>query len=278
MGSVHISSHEARLACRQNQLTNTSGLAPGYLQANLLILPAQHATDFHDLCLRNPVSCPLLGKTMTPGDPITVQPAGCIQSPDFDIRTDFPQYRIYLKGKYLESRKDLLDVWTSSHVGFLIGCSFSFEDALTAAGLQPRHQRTGTIVAMYRSNIPLLPAGIFTGGHCVVSMRPYRPEEVERVREVTRPYLSTHGEPVAWGWEGAKQLGITEINKPDFGEPQVFEKGEVPVFWACGVTPQMAVEAAGDRIKGLVFSHEPGHMLVTDWTAANLDKLRPGII
>ncbi|KAJ5765104.1 hypothetical protein N7520_004663 [Penicillium odoratum] len=274
MGSI-ATALEARLQCRQNLLMNTSGVAPGFLQANLLVLPAKHATDFHNLCLRNPVSCPLLGMTSSPGDPHTIQPSACIQSTDFDVRTDFPKYRIYKNGKSMKSQCDVLDLWTDDHVAFLIGCSFSFEDALVAAGLPPRHQQTGSIVAMYKSNIPLLPAGVFTGGHCIVSMRPYRPEQIERVREVTRPYLSTHGEPVAWGWDGAKDLGIVDVGRPDFGNAQVFEDGEVPVFWACGVTPQMAVEAAGDRIGGLVFAHEPGHMLVTDWTVADLHKLRP---
>lgn len=231
MGSIATASQQARLLCRQNKLTNTAGVAPGYLQANLLVLPAKYANDFHDLCLRNPVPCPLLGITAVPGSPNAIQPAECIQSEDFDIRTDFPKYRVYSGGKCIGSRQDLLDVWTKDHVGFLIGCSFSFEDALTAAGLQPRHQKTDTIVAMYRSNIPLLPAGIFIGGTCIVSMRPYRPEHIERVREITRAYLSTHGEPVAWGWEGAKELGILNVQKPDFGEPQYFEEGEVPVFW-----------------------------------------------
>lgn len=235
MGSIEIASLEARLLSRQNRLTNTAGVAPGYLQANLLVLPATYASDFHDLCLRNPVSCPLLGMTASPGDPHAIKPSQCIQSADFDIRTDFPRYRVYEHGKYIHSRNDLLDVWTSSHVGFLIGCSFSFEDALTAEGLQPRHQKTGSIVAMYRSNIPLLPAGVFTGARCIVSMRPYRPEDIERVREVTRPYLATHGEPVAWGWEGAKQLGIVDVDRPDFGGPQTFEVGEVPVFWVCRI-------------------------------------------
>ena len=230
MGTIATASLEARLLCRQNRLTNTSGVAPGYLQANLLVLPSKYATDFHNLCLRNPVACPLLGMT-TPGDPHTVTPAGCIQSPDFDVRTDFPKYRVYKEGKFCESRCDIADLWTSEHVAFLIGCSFSFEDALTEAGLMPRHQQTGSIVAMYRSKIPILPSGVFTGAHCIVSMRPYPPDEIDRVREVTRPYLSTHGEPVAWGWEGAKELGITDIDKPDFGEPQVFKEGEVPVFW-----------------------------------------------
>ncbi|KAJ5957970.1 uncharacterized protein N7479_005120 [Penicillium vulpinum] len=274
----NIIAQEARLHCRNNQLTNTAGVAPGYLQANLLVLPSKYAADFHDLCLRNPVPCPLLGMTAVPGDPSSVRPAECIQSQDFDIRTDFPKYRVYSGGKWIDSRRDLLDVWSKDHVGFLIGCSFSFEDALTAAGLPPRHHKTGTIVAMYRSNIPLLPAGIFTGGHCIVSMRPYRPEHIEKVREITRAYLSTHGEPVAWGWDGARQLGILDVAKPDFGEPQTFEEGEVPVFWACGVTPQVAVEAASHKIEGLVFAHEPGHMLITDWTAEDLQKLKPGSI
>ncbi|KAJ5992040.1 hypothetical protein N7451_007764 [Penicillium sp. IBT 35674x] len=274
MGSIATTSLEASLLCRQNRLTNTSGVAPGYLQANLLVLPAKHASDFHNLCLRNPVACPLLGISSKPGDPHTIKPSACIQSTDFDVRTDFPKYRVYKDGRYVSSHCDILDLWKEDHVAFLIGCSFSFEDALTAAGLQPRHQQTGSIVAMYKSNIPLLPAGIFTGGRCIVSMRPYQPGQIERVREVTRPYLSTHGEPVAWGWDGAKELGILDVDSPDFGDAQVFEEGDVPVFWACGVTPQMAVEAAGDRIDGLVFAHEPGHMLITDWTAADLQKLQ----
>ncbi|RJE27439.1 hypothetical protein PHISCL_00173 [Aspergillus sclerotialis] len=274
-----MTAHEARLLSRQNCITNTSGLAPGYLQANLLILPSKYARHFHDLCLRNPVSCPLLGIT-PPGDPHSVRPSSCIQTQDFDIRSDFPMYRVYSKGKCIGRQRDLYSVWTDTddYVGFLIGCSFSFEDALAEAGLQPRHQKTGTVVAMYRSNIPLLPAGVFTGARCIVSMRPYKPEDVERVRDVTRPYLSTHGEPVAWGWDGAKKLGIENVHRPDFGEPQVFEEGEIPVFWACGVTPQMAVESAGEKIDGLVFAHEPGNMLVTDWTTDDLWRLREGTI
>lgn len=230
----HYSTMDSRLLGRHNQVTNTSGLSPGHLQANLLILPSGHAQSFHDLCRRNPVACPLLGVTPK-GDPHTVQPAGCIQSADFDLRTDCPAYRVYRHGECIEQRRDLLDVWTSDYVGFLIGCSFSFEDALVAAGLPPRHQQTGTVVPMYRTNIPLLPAGIFTDVTCIVSMRPYRPEDIERVRQVTRPFLSTHGEPVAWGWEGMQRIGIQDIQRPDFGEAPVFNEGEVPVFWVSSV-------------------------------------------
>ncbi|KNG91559.1 DUF1445 domain protein [Aspergillus nomiae NRRL 13137] len=287
--------HQIRLLGRQNHITNTSGLAPGYLQANLLILPSKHAEDFHNLCLRNPVSCPLLGLTPK-GNPNTVYPSSCIKYDDFDLRTDCPKYRVYKDGKYIESRTDLLNLWTDDYVGFLIGCSFSFEDALADVGLKPRHQATGTIVAMYKTRIPLLASGIFKNGTCIVSMRPYRVEDVERVREITRPFLATHGEPVDWGWDALERLGISDIEKPDFGERQAFEEGEVPVFWvrfsflplpfsfsyemtllivhqACGVTPQMAVESAGDRIEGLVFAHEPAHMLVTDFTVKDLERL-----
>lgn len=223
--------HEARLLSRHNLLTNTSGVAPGYLQANLIILPSKHAEHFRALCARNPVSCPLLG--MTPvGDPHSILPAGCINTKnDFDIRTDFPKYRIYSKGAHIETKTDLNDVWTDDHVGFLIGCSFSFEDALSQAGLQPKHQVTNTLVAMYRSSIPVLPAGIFTGAKCVVSMRPYKIEEVERVRDITRPFLATHGEPVAWGFDGAREIGVMDVDRPDFGQVQEVAEGEVPVFW-----------------------------------------------
>ncbi|ODM15734.1 hypothetical protein SI65_08968 [Aspergillus cristatus] len=256
---------ESRLLARTNKITNTSGLSPTHLQANLLILPTAHAQSFYDLCRRNPVACPLLATTPA-GDPHTLQPSKTIQSTDFDIRTDCPAYRVYKHGECMAQRRDILDLWNDDYVGFLIGCSFSFEDALGRAGLKPRHQETGTVVPMYRTNLPLLPAGVFTDATCIVSMRPYRPEDVEKVREVTRPYLSTHGEPVAWGWEGMRRLGIEDIQRPDFGEGPVIREGEVPVFWGCGVTPQIAVETAGEKIDGLVFAHEPGNMLITDLT------------
>lgn len=224
--------HEARLLCRHNLVNGTAGIAPGYLQANLIVLPSKHADHFRALCTRNPVACPLLGVTTTPGDPHHISPAACIKTPDdFDIRTDFPKYRVYKHGNHIATTTDLKSVWTSDHVAFLIGCSYSFEDALTAADLPPRHHITNRVVAMYRSNIPVLPSGIFTGARCIVSMRPYRLEDLERVRDVTRAFLSTHGEPVAWGWDGAKEIGIEDISRPDFGEPQDFKDGEVPVFW-----------------------------------------------
>ncbi|PYH81576.1 DUF1445-domain-containing protein [Aspergillus uvarum CBS 121591] len=274
--TTRLPSHQTRLASRHNLTTNTSGLAPGYLQANLLILPARYSQDFHQLCLRNPVACPLLGISHQPGNPHHIQPEGCITTPtDFDVRTDCPLYRVYKHGKPIAThQRNLLPFWPDptptptpttlspqhgntereEYVSFLIGCSYSFESALTAATLTPRHQVTGGLVPMYRTTLPLLPAGIFTGARTVVSMRPYPGHAVERVRTVTRPFLATHGEPVDWGWEALARLGIADLQAPDFGEPVSVEEGEVPVFWVrcfliaslCYVMPPGKGECAGD--------------------------------
>jgi uncharacterized protein YcsI (UPF0317 family) len=193
---------------------------------------------------------------------------------DVDLRRDAPAYRVYHNGKLVSAKepKDVVSEWTDDHVGFLIGCSYSFETALSRAGLPPRHVTLNRNVAMYRTTIPLCPAGIFTGGTYVVSMRPYRPSEIERVRDVTRPFVQTHGEPIAWGWEAAKQLGIGDISRPQWGDVVLELDGEtvfteedeefVPVFWGCGVTPQNAVVMAG--LEGTVMGHAPGHMIVLD--------------
>lgn len=296
--SQYSTGHAVRLACRNKILSNqTAGLAPSYLQANLIVLPARYANDFRLLCARNPVPCPLVAESVKAGDFTHLRshltallPATAVHgdnkaaslsteitldvAKDVDLRHDFPKYRVYENGHACD--QDLLDIeslWTETHVGFLIGCSYSFESALAAAGLTPRHQLQGRNVPMYRTNIPLCPAGVFTGGTYVVSMRPYRIEDVERVREVTRPYVATHGEPIAWGWDGAKQLGIEDITKIQWGEQslredgggQPFDEGEegyVPVFWGCGVTPQNAVIMAG--LEGTVMAHSPGHMIVLD--------------
>ena len=230
--------HHVRLLSRHNLVNDTSGLglAPNYLQANLLILPAKYASDFHDLCLRNPVPCPLLAKTL-PGNPHKLVPVTMPALPDgshkdFDIRTDFPAYRVYRHGRHIDTVRDLRPLWTDEHVGFLIGCSYSFEDALVNAGLPPRHHVTGSKpVAMYRTSIPVLPAGIFTDATFIVSMRPYPSNKVEAVRSITSPYLATHGEPVAWGWDALSKLGIRDIDAPDLGARQEFHDGDVPVFW-----------------------------------------------
>ncbi|KAL1960875.1 hypothetical protein VTO42DRAFT_5858 [Malbranchea cinnamomea] len=267
-----------RLQARKNGITVTSGLAPNYLQANLIVLPSRFAHDFRLLCQRNPVPCPLLAESKSVGryDELKSWMPGIHGSEiaaDIDLRTDIPRYMVY-KDARLEKFQccDLTEDWTEDHVAFLIGCSYSFESALAAAGLLPRHTAMGRNVPMYRTNIPLCPAGVFTGGTYVVSMRPYHVSEIEAVRNITRPYAMTHGEPIAWGWEAVEQLGIADIDKPEWGDAPLTGDGRrfglrteedvVPVFWGCGVTPQEAVMRA--NLPGVVMAHAPGHMLVMD--------------
>ena len=261
----------------------TSGVAPGYLQANLIVLPSRYANDFKILCARNPVPCPLLASSAIPGDfknlisHIPGVPDRKIAA-GIDIRTDAPRYNVYTDGKLTEQGiSNIESHWDiNDHVAFLIGCSYSFENALALAGLPPAHMLHGRCVPMYRTNSSLCPAGIFKGSSFVVSMRMYRTSEVERVREITRLYVTTHGEPVAWGWDGMQGLGIDQIGCPDWGDTPVDKYGEnidqiqelddpdglIPVFWGCGVTPQEAVMKA--EIPGVVIGHTPGHMIVLD--------------
>jgi uncharacterized protein YcsI (UPF0317 family) len=226
-----------RLEARAGDLSSpTTGLAPGHIQANLIVLPKSVATDFEMLCARNPVPCPLLGKSVKPGEMYGFAPDNLFTqsgSPNIivDIRTDVPQYNIYQDGKLLESKSDILREWNSDSVAFLIGCSFSFEAALTNAGLPPRQIQQSCNVPMFKTDVKLNPAGVFTGATQVVSMRPYLPQNIERVRDITRPFVKTHGEPVAWGWDAMRELGIKDIQSPDFGDPVTFQTGEVPVFW-----------------------------------------------
>lgn len=282
--TIPINGLEARKQCRTNIWdAPTAGIAPAFLQANLIVLPQQYANDFILLCLRNPVPCPLLASSTKPGDFRNFKSHIPGISDDkiaseIDIRTDISRYNIYVDGLLTEKAiTSIEDYWDSSdHVAFLIGCSFSFDDALARAGLTPPHMRYGRNVPMYRTNIPLCPAGIFIGSNYVVSMRFYEASEVERVRDITRPYVTTHGEPLAWGWDAVKSLGIDDINTVDWGDLPVssdgFEirqsnegrniDGLLPVFWGCGVTPQEAVMRA--KIPGVVVGHAPGHMVVLD--------------
>lgn len=259
--------------------TTTSGLAPTYLQANLIILPSRYAADFRILCARNPVPCPLMAESAAVGKFDEVRSwidglsgEGLISG--VDIRQDAPKYMVYKDSKLAKSEcADIVAEWTEDHVAFLIGCSFSFESALAEAGLEPRHSRLDRAVPIYRTNIPLCPAGVFTSSNYIVSMRPYKSTEIEAVRDITRPYIATHGEPIAWGWDAAERLGIKDIDIPDWGSPPLTLSGqplgahagsdsEVPVFWGCGVTPQEAVMKAD--LQGTIMAHAPGYMLVLD--------------
>ncbi|THY73646.1 hypothetical protein D6C86_09031 [Aureobasidium pullulans] len=267
-----------RLAARDGTLNGvTSGLAPSYLQANLIVLPSRHATDFRLLCARNPVPCPLLAESAQIGSYDSLKSyidglKGDRIASDIDIRHDAPRYMVYQDGRLTTSHiTNIASQWTEDHVAFLIGCSYSFETALIDDGLPPRHTVMGRNVPMYRTNIPLCPAGAFTGSTYVVSMRPYKRSDIGRVRDITRPFVTTHGEPIAWGWHGMRNLGIADINSPDWGDAPVELDGQpldstnedvVPVFWGCGVTPQEAVMKAG--LKGTVLGHAPGHMILLD--------------
>src|SRR5271170_5043325 len=264
---------QVRLACRGDKLPShpsTAGLASGHIQANLVILPEKYASDFRALCQRNPVPCPLMGESLV-GDPTIFTPSPgtgfseALFEGIIDLRFDLPKYNIYRGGNLIASKDAIPDYWKDDSVAFLIGCSYSFETALVRAGLPPRHHNTGTAVPMYRTTLPLNPAGIFTRGTTVVSMRPYRSSDVATVRQITAPYQMTgHGEPIAWGWEGAKILGIRNINEPEWGIAVQFEEDEMPVFWGCGVTPQNCLLEMGDEIEGDVIAHYPGGMLVCD--------------
>ncbi|KAG9681001.1 hypothetical protein KCU95_g15058, partial [Aureobasidium melanogenum] len=279
MAISKLSTGEAvRLAAREGSLVGvTSGLAPSFLQANLIVLPSRYAADFRLLCARNPVPCPLLAESSQIGsyDSLKSYIAGLkgdkIAS-DIDIRYDAPRYMVYQDGVLSASHvEDISAEWTEDNVAFLIGCSYSFETALINDKLSPRHSVMQRNVPMYRTNIPLCPAGVFTGATYVVSMRPYKRSDIERVRDITRPFVTTHGEPIAWGWDGMKSLGIPDISRPDWGDVPLEMDGQpldssnddvVPVFWGCGVTPQEAVMRAG--LKGIVLGHAPGHMILLD--------------
>jgi uncharacterized protein YcsI (UPF0317 family) len=230
----------------------TAGLAPGYVQANLVVLPRELAYDFLLFAQRNPKPCPVIEVTDT-GSP---EPR--LSAPGADLRTDIPRYRIYRDGKLVREVTDLLDVWTPDLVAFLLGCSFSFETALLQAGVPVRHIEEGRNVSMFITSIPCRPAGAFSGP-LVVTMRPIPAPLVPRAVQVSGRFPAVHGAPVHVG--EASALGIRDLGQPDFGDPVTIRPGEIPVFWACGVTPQAVAMQAKPP---LMLSHAPGHMFITN--------------
>lgn len=248
-------SAELRRAIRAGRHTGpTAGLAPGFVQANLVVLPQAVADEFAEFCRLNSQACPVIEQT-DPGEPEPKRSA-----PGADLRTDVPRYRVFREGvPEAHEPTSITSLWRDDLVSFLIGCSFTFEAALMAAGLPVRHVELGRNVPMFRTNIACRPAGRFAGP-LVVSMRPYRPEQVEQVREITTRYPTMHGAPVHVG--DAAELGIADLSRPDFGDAVPIARDEVPVFWACGVTPQLALAAARPEI---AITHSPGCMFVTDW-------------
>ncbi|WP_371225413.1 putative hydro-lyase [Roseovarius sp. 2305UL8-3] len=232
--------------------SHTAGLGQGYLQANLAIMHEAYALDFMRYCQRNPKPCPLTGVSDT-GNPMMFT-----MGQDIDIRTDVPAYNIYRDGRLTETADDIRDIWQDDLVAFALGCSFTFEHALMRAGLPVWHIENNTTVPMFRSNIDTVPAGPFSG-KMVVSMRAVPEDRVEEVIEISRRFPLAHGAPVYWG--DPTGIGIRDVSSPEWGDPAPVAPGGVPVFWACGVTPQVAIEAA--RLP-LCITHKPGHMLITD--------------
>ena len=257
----HITGHDLRALVRRGEFAGvTPGLALGYVQANLVVLPREQAFDFLLFCQRNPKPCPLLDVTAA-GD---AEPKLC--APGADIRTDVPRYCVYRNGERVDEPTDIVDLWQKDWIGFLIGCSFTFENALLQAGLPIRHIEQGCNVPMYRTDIACQPAGVFHGP-MVVSMRPMTPVQAIRAVQICTRFSKAHGTPIHLGDPAA--IGIRDLGRPDFGDAVTIRPGEIPVFWACGVTPQAVVMQAKPPI---CVTHKPGHMFVTDWKDVDLDQ------
>jgi uncharacterized protein YcsI (UPF0317 family) len=243
----------ARLAIRNGEWDGpTSGMAPGYVQGNLAILPAKLASDFLRFCQLNPKPCPVLAAG-APGDPHLPSLGG-----DLDIRTDLCRYKVFRNGELIDEPTELTKHWRDDLVIFALGCSFSFEDALMQDGIELRHITNGTTVPMYRTSIETKAAGPFHGP-LVVSMRPLKPADAIRAIQITTRFPAVHGAPVHIGMP--ELIGIKDIMKPDWGDPPQMNPDETPVFWACGVTPQSVVATVKPEF---CITHYPGCMLVTD--------------
>ncbi len=242
-----------RQLMRRGELARlTAGMAKGYVQANLAIVPRALAYDFLLFAQRNPKPCPILDVT----DPGSPEPK--LMAPGADLRYDAPKYRIYKAGVMVDEVVNLEKYWRDDLVAFLLGCSFTFETALLAAGVPVRHIEAGCNVPMYITGTPCRPAGSFHG-NMVVSMRPVPAGQVIKAVQVTSRFPAVHGAPVHIGDPAA--IGIRDINRPDFGDPVEIRDGEVPVFWACGVTPQAVAMTAKPEI---MITHAPGHMFLCD--------------
>ena len=253
MTSYFADPYTLRQAIRRGSfLAQTAGQCPGFTQGNLAILPTALAHDFLRFCQLNPKPCPIIGMGAA-GNPILTS-----LGIDIDIRTDLARYCVFEGGVQVDEVTDLKSLWRDDLVTFVLGCSFSFEEALIEAGIPLRHIAQGRTVAMWRTTIPLAAAGPFSGG-MVVSMRPMTPANAIRAIQITSRFPNVHGAPVHFGDPAA--IGIADITRPDFGDATELLPGEVPVFWACGVTPQNAIAQAKPALS---ITHKPGFMLVTD--------------
>lgn len=251
---------QARARFRAGLVAPTAGWCRGYAQANLIIVPRDHAFDTLLFAQRNPKPCPILG----------VLDAGEVTGPLLaggDIRTDVPLYTVYEDGEKVAETTDILSHWREDLVTFIVGCSFTFETALQDAGIAVAHIEQGVNVPMYRTSGRCASAGAMSGP-LVVSMRPIPASEVADAVRITARYPAVHGAPVHVG--DPEAIGVRDLAAPDFGDPVTIREGEIPVFWACGVTPQAAVMESRPP---LAIGHAPGHMLITD--ARDSDYLVP---
>ena len=250
----NLSPKNIRESIRQgSHKRNTSGYANGFVQGNLVILPKEWANDFLLFCQRNPKPCPLIGMSSAPGNYLLSE-----MGDNVDIRTDVPQYRIFEHGQIKDEVTDISAYWRDDLVTFVLGCSFSFEEALIADGIEIRNISENKNVPMYKTNIACKSAGSFSG-NMVVSMRPMVVADVIRAIQICTRFPAVHGAPVHFG--SPEQIGIENINNTDFGDAVTIKQGEIPVFWACGVTPQVALALAKPPF---CITHSPGCMLVTD--------------
>ena len=242
---------QARALFRTTDVATTAGFSAGYVQANLIALDKKYAFDFLLFAQRNPKPCPLLG-VLEPGEVSSPLLAGG------DIRTDIPSYRVFSHGSLIDEPTDATAYWTENTVAFVIGCSFTFEQALIDNNVPVAHIEQGVNVPMYLTNIDCEPAGVFSG-KMVVSMRPIPAGLVADAVRITSRYPAVHGAPVHVGEPGL--IGIDDLGAPDFGDAVDVPAGWVPVFWACGVTPQSIVMSSKPD---LAICHSPGKMLITD--------------
>lgn len=237
----------------------TGRMARGFVQANVVILPEEFARHFLRFCMLNPKPCPLLAVS-EPGSPYLPKLGG-----DLDIRTDVSAYRVFREGEAVDTVGDIASLWQDDFVTFALGCSFSFEEALEDAGLEVRHNALGLVNPMYTTNVMSQPAGQFAGP-LVVTMRPFSPRDAIRAIQITSRFPQVHGAPIHLG--DPKAIGIEDLSKPEFGGDAVpIHPGEIPLFWACGVTPQVALKHARPPI---CITHRPASMLVTDLKNAEL--------
>lgn len=243
----------------------TAGQAPDHLQGNVVVLPLKYAGQFLQFCLNNPKPCPLIGMSK-PGNP-AIPSLG----KEIDIRTDVPRYRIYKNGELIEEVNDILEYWVDDFVSFVLGCSFTFEEALIQAGFTVRHIEQGRNVPMFKTNIETIPGGVFKGP-LVVTMRPYPKEQIPEIFDLCGQYPHAHGTPIYWG--DPRKIGINNLQSPEYGDAIEVLGDEVPVFWACGVTPQAAIESAKPD---LCITHAPGHMLVTDIRSSQRPAVSAGM-